>query len=30
VVPTLAIMISVVALNQVAEGARRALAPRES
>jgi ABC-type dipeptide/oligopeptide/nickel transport system permease subunit len=27
--PTLAIMISVVSLNQVAEGARRALAPRE-
>ena len=30
VFPTLAIMISVVALNQVAEGARRALAPRET
>jgi ABC-type dipeptide/oligopeptide/nickel transport system permease subunit len=29
VVPTLAILISVVSLNQVAEGARRALAPRE-
>lgn len=28
--PTLAIMISVVSLNQVAEGARRALAPRET
>lgn len=30
IVPTLAIMVSVVALNQVAEGARRALAPRET
>jgi peptide/nickel transport system permease protein/oligopeptide transport system permease protein len=30
VIPTVAIMISVVALNQVAEGARRALAPRET
>lgn len=30
IVPTLAIMISVVALNQAAEGARRALAPRET
>lgn len=28
--PTLAIMISVIALNQVAEGSRRALAPRET
>jgi peptide/nickel transport system permease protein len=30
IVPTLAIMLSVVALNQVAEGTRRALAPRET
>jgi peptide/nickel transport system permease protein len=30
VVPTVAIMIAVVSLNQVAEGARRALAPKET
>jgi peptide/nickel transport system permease protein len=30
IIPTLAIVITVVSLNQVSEGARRALAPREA